>query len=123
MFLVRARNPKHLETLFPNAEVVLHAGSDYVARVTVPRSDLMALLADRLNAISATNFKNSVEDDHLHDLYLDFWGRHLKYQDDVAVIRAAPRIWQHMLEEGAMCIRPSTSTLAKPRWRHNVVTL
>jgi hypothetical protein len=40
-----------------------------------------AVLGDRIEQIDYTNFKNSVKGHDLHNMYLDFWSRHRRYQD------------------------------------------
>jgi hypothetical protein len=37
-------------------------------------------MMDRIDGINYPNFKNSVKDDDLHNLYLAFWGDHHRYQ-------------------------------------------
>jgi hypothetical protein len=44
-------------------------------------------------AIDYTNFKNSVQDDQLHDLYSDFWTLHYRYQHTTATKRATPTFY------------------------------
>jgi hypothetical protein len=78
---VRARRREHLERLFPEQPVFMSEYTDYRWRVFVTKKTLAALLADRIDALNYTNFKESVADAELHDLYLDFWTHHRAYQD------------------------------------------
>lgn len=79
--VVRARRREHLENLFgQNMEIVVSTDSDYKYRVFVERGLLADLAHKTLMSLSYDNFKNSVEDDDLHDLYADFWELHHKIQ-------------------------------------------
>jgi hypothetical protein len=79
--LVRARRREHLENLFgQDAEILVNAGTDYKYRTFVDRSVVADLAHRALMNISYDNFKNSVKDDTLHDLYADFWELHYEIQ-------------------------------------------
>lgn len=80
MLVVRARKREHLERLLPDEEVVDLPSRDYAHRIFVKRDAFKALLQREIDALSYHNFKDAVEDDGLHDLYLDFWQLHLRYQ-------------------------------------------
>lgn len=80
---VRARRREHLVRLFPGHKVHRSLGTDYEWRVFVSRDEFAALLAGRAAGINYDNFKDSVEDDDLHDLYARFWALHLDYQTAV----------------------------------------
>ena len=80
MLKVRARKKRHLQTLFPKAKIVSTARTDYAHRVFVTKTEFAKLLAERVLAIDYDNFKNSVRDRKLHDLYADFWELHYGYQ-------------------------------------------
>jgi hypothetical protein len=77
---VRARKREHLETLFPGAKIHTTAKTDYAHRVFVGRKAFARLVVDRIMNIDYDNFKDSVEDNELHDLYADFWTLHYRYQ-------------------------------------------
>ena len=78
---VRARRKKDLLNVFgQNVEIIKDAGSDYRWRTFVDRKAFAALVAARVEKINYPNFKNSVGDHDLHDLYLDFWTKHNRYQ-------------------------------------------
>jgi hypothetical protein len=78
---VRARKREHLERLFPNAEIITIPSRDYACRVFVTKPQFAELLARRVGEIDYPNFKNSVCEDGLHDLYADFWDLHWSYQE------------------------------------------
>src|SRR4051812_10591751 len=79
--VVRARRREYLENLFGQSmEIVVSTDSDYKYRVFVERGLLADLAHKTLMSLSYDNFKNSVEDDDLHDLYADFWELHHEIQ-------------------------------------------
>ncbi|TPO05173.1 hypothetical protein [Mesorhizobium sp. B1-1-5] len=55
-------------------------GRDYSCRHFTSPDRLVKVLADRMNAIDYTNFKNSVADLRLRRLYGEFWRLHAEYQ-------------------------------------------
>jgi hypothetical protein len=80
--LIRARRKQDLLNVCGNdVEVLRDAGTDYRWRAFVDRKAFSALVAARIDKISYTNFKNSVADHDLHDMYMDFWSRHHRYQE------------------------------------------
>lgn len=80
--LVRARRKQDLLNVCgKDVEVLKDAGTDYRWRTFVDRKAFSALVAARIDNIGYTNFKNSVKDHDLHDMYMDFWSRHYRYQD------------------------------------------
>jgi hypothetical protein len=70
-----------LKDLFPSIPVIVGAGSDYLYRVSVPREILARTLLARVSEIDYPNFKESVQDHGLAELYGDFWLKHRAYQD------------------------------------------
>jgi hypothetical protein len=82
--MVRARRKKDLLNVFgEHAEIIKNAGTDYRWRGFVDRRVFSALVAARMENINYSNFKNSVGDHELHDLYMDFWNlRHCYQQQD-----------------------------------------
>ena len=79
--VIRARRKEHLERLFPNKEVIVGGSTDYNYRVYCPKSEFAALVAKSIENIEYDNFKSSVKERDLHDLYLDFWFLHRKFQE------------------------------------------
>jgi hypothetical protein len=78
---VRARKRKHLERLFPGYKVHRSEDTDYRFRVFVTKKLFAFIVAKRVREIDYPNFKDSVRDDELHDLYAGFWFQHRKYQE------------------------------------------
>src|ERR1017187_2450237 len=80
--LVRARRKQDLLSVCgKDVEVLKDAGTDYRWRAFVDRNAFSALVAARFDKIDYTNFKNSVRDHDLHEMYMDFWSRHYRYQE------------------------------------------
>ncbi len=80
--VVRARRKEHLERLFPGRVIVMTPDRDYAARVFVSRDEFASVMADRIEKIDYDNFKSSVDDRQLRDLYKKFWGQHWSYQNE-----------------------------------------
>jgi hypothetical protein len=78
--LVRARKQEHLTRLFPSKPIAITPEADYAARVFVTKAEFAAVITERITAISYPNFKNSVRDHRLHQLYSEFWTLHWRYQ-------------------------------------------
>ncbi|TIW25778.1 MAG: hypothetical protein E5V63_16320 [Mesorhizobium sp.] len=55
-------------------------GRDYACRHFTSPDRLVRVLADRVNEIDYSNFKNSVADHRLRRLYGEFWYLHAEYQ-------------------------------------------
>jgi hypothetical protein len=80
--MVRARRKQDLQNVCGLCvEVIENAGSDYRWRAFVDRKAFAALVAERVENIEYTNFKNSVADHDLHELYMRFWELHHRYQE------------------------------------------
>ena len=77
---VRARKKEHLKQLFPERTIYTTKHTDYAHRVFVGRKAFTKMLAQRVAEIDYGNFKDSVKDNDLHNLYADFWELHWKYQ-------------------------------------------
>ena len=78
--MVRARRKADLSNIFgPDAEVIETPEADYGWRVFIDRERFKVLVNALIDRIDYTNFKNSVRDDDLHDLYTEFWGLHRDY--------------------------------------------
>ena len=79
--LVRARRQKDLvNAVGPDAKIENTLDHDYHWRTYISREDFKLLMMDRIDGIDYPNFKDSVKDDDLHDLYLGFWTDHNLYQ-------------------------------------------
>lgn len=78
--VVRARRPEILANLFPTTAIIITESSDYRYRIYVSKAGFAERVARRLDEISYPNFKNSVKDEELHELYCEFWHLHHEYQ-------------------------------------------
>lgn len=73
--LVRARRKGDIENVFgPAFKGVETSGHDYLYRAEIPRRVVANVVRDRILSIDYDNFKNSVDDDRLHDVYASVWG-------------------------------------------------
>lgn len=79
--LVRARRKGDIEKVFPDAEVVRTPGRDYLFRAQVSRELVAKTIADQVRGIGYDNFKSSVRDDKLHNVYARFWHGHASLQE------------------------------------------
>jgi hypothetical protein len=77
---VRARKREHLQRLFPNAEIIKVPNTDYACRVFVSKKEFADLVTQRIEEIDYPNFKDSVQEPGLHDLYASFWQLHYRFQ-------------------------------------------
>lgn len=80
--VVRARQREHLSTLFPGKKIYVDKKADYIARVYVSKVEFARMMVERIGAIDYDNFKSSVVDHSLGDLYMDFWQLHREYQNE-----------------------------------------
>lgn len=71
--LVRARREGDIEKLWPDAKVTEYTKSDYLYRAAISKLDIALALAHEVNEIDYPNFKDSVEDEALHDAYTEVW--------------------------------------------------
>jgi hypothetical protein len=78
--VVRARHKDHLPALFPDHSVEVHHDRDYRYRILVSKQEFAEMVQNNIMNINYNNFKDSVDDDNLHDLYADFWRLHYRYQ-------------------------------------------
>jgi hypothetical protein len=95
VLLVRARVRGHIESVFPNAQVLRRPGRDYLYRAFIDRATVAQVVMGKVLGIHYPNFKDSVKDDELHDAYAGVWRvmSHLQkvrpYGDDSAAARRA----------------------------------
>ena len=59
--LVRARNPKHITSTFPDAEMYTLTSADSPFRADVPREDVIEFMSRRLEHMTYDNFKNTID--------------------------------------------------------------
>ncbi len=73
--VVRARNANHITATFPHAKVVMKWSrwTDYPARAFMLREGVAAVIAQQVENIDYSNFKDSVKNHPLHDAYMAVW--------------------------------------------------
>ena len=73
--LVRARIDGDIERVFPAADVIEGAGTDYRYRARVSRAEVTQAMTDAVEAIDYGNFKNSIPkySKDRHDAYMSVW--------------------------------------------------
>ena len=71
--LVRARHPKHIASILPDANVTHMPSADYPYRTVARRGDVHRALTEYLLNLDYDNFKNSVPDPEYHDACRDVW--------------------------------------------------
>lgn len=79
--LVRARRQGDIERVFPQAQVIEGAGTDYRYRARIPRSQVADAIAEAVRKIEYGNFKNEVAENDRHDAYFDVWSAMNKFQE------------------------------------------
>ncbi len=100
LLLVRARRKGDIEMVFSVTNVVESDDSDYRFRIWLSRHDVKKVMANEIDRIDYDNFKNSVEDEELHDAYTKVWGVFYRIQ-----LRKYPRKepvyadWSEYLEQ------------------------
>ena len=70
---VQARVRAHLRAIFPDETITETPRNDYQFRAFIPVSKVAKAIHDSIKEIDYNNFKNSVENDDLHDAYSDVW--------------------------------------------------
>ena len=78
--LVRARRKCDIEHVFPKADVVEGAGTDYRYRARIDREEVALRMADEVRGISYPNFKSTIKDHDRHDAYMSVWNTMYRYQ-------------------------------------------
>jgi len=71
--LVRARREGDIQRIFPGAVVEKRPERDYLFRALIDRELVAIAIASEVNAISYSNFKNSVKNNRLHDALARVW--------------------------------------------------
>lgn len=73
--MVRARLMRDIIAVFPAAEVVSSAGTDYPFRAFIPRVAVVDAISSRIWNIGYPNFKASIPPwaQHRHDIYSRVW--------------------------------------------------
>lgn len=71
--LVRARRKGDIERVFPGAEVIEGAGTDYRYRARIDREAVAQAMAEAVRNVRYGNFKSTVKDRARHDAYMGVW--------------------------------------------------
>ena len=80
--IVLARRKRDLLNTFgQNATIVESPDRHYRWRLFIDRESFKAVVAGQIDAITYSNFKRSVEDKELHEMYTEFSQIHLQYQE------------------------------------------
>jgi hypothetical protein len=80
--IVLARRKRDLLSTFgQDANIVETIDRHYRWRVFIDRESFKAVVAGQIDAIHYTNFKKSVKDKDLHEMYTEFSQIHLQYQE------------------------------------------
>ena len=79
--VVRSRRREILKSLFPEKQILVLGIADYRYRVYCSKQEMSKILVDRVDQINYNNFKDSVQDENLHDLYDQMWFLHYCYQE------------------------------------------
>ena len=79
--LVRARRSGDIERVFPEAQVIEGAGTDYRYRARIPRDQVADAIAESVRNIAYGNFKNQVAENDRHDAYFDVWRAMNRFQE------------------------------------------
>ena len=71
--LVRARSESHIMSAFPDCDMFVLKNADYPYRAYIERYHVANVVSQRLMETEYDNFKASVRDEKLHDLYTNMW--------------------------------------------------
>lgn len=91
VLLMRARAREHLVALAGKGKehLIEHTPErDYAWRIEVAKESVAELLFTLVMCIDYGNFKGSVKDDLLHELYSTWWSAGLRYQRDLEDLEA-----------------------------------
>lgn len=107
--MVRARDRDSITNVFGNHLVVTETpNNDYRYRVSLLKSVVSKVIAEKITEIDYSNFKNSVEDPELSLAYLDFWQTMYLYQHSV-VRKREPRFIVEKQHESFNKFHPRTA--------------
>lgn len=79
--LVRARKAGDIGAVFPDAEVIEGAGTDYRYRARIDRERVAQAMADQVRGIRYGNFKATVKDRERHDACMRVWDVMYAFQE------------------------------------------
>lgn len=77
--LVRARNQNHIESYFPDADIYTDADADYPYRADIHRDVVADVMTEYVYDIQYDNYKNSVNEEELHDALIGVWQTMYRY--------------------------------------------
>ena len=80
--LVRTRNMKHIEALFPHADHFTLNYSDYPHRAIVSRKEVAEIVSNYVVSINCDNFKNSISENEFRDACNIIWSVMYQYGAD-----------------------------------------
>jgi len=79
--VVRARRKEILQRLFPDREITELWNADYMYRTYCSKEEFKNIMSESIDNIDYSNFKETVKDKDLHELYCRFWALHFYYQN------------------------------------------
>ena len=77
--LVRARNQNHIESYFPDADIYTITDADYPYRADIHRDVVADVMTEYVYDIQYDNYKNSVNEEELHDALISVWQTMYRY--------------------------------------------
>ena len=79
--LVRARRQEDITRIFPQAQVQVGGGTDYLYRARIDREEVAQRVAEAVRGIRYPNFKSTVDEEKRHEAYLQVWGEMADFQE------------------------------------------
>lgn len=79
--LVRARRRGDIERVFPSADIIENAGTDYRYRARIDREQVALAMAEQVRAIQYPNYKGAIHDEALHNACMSVWSAMARLQD------------------------------------------
>ena len=80
-FQVKSRVIEPLEILWPDHDIEVISWADYRFRITISKDDVVSVLANEINVINYTSFKNQCEKDECyHHALTRIWGIMYNFQ-------------------------------------------
>lgn len=79
--LVRARRQEDMTRIFPQAQVQVGGGTDYLYRARIDREEVAQRVAEAVRGIRYPNFKSTVDEEKRHEAYLQVWGEMADFQE------------------------------------------
>ena len=81
-FQIKSRVPEPLESLWPEYEIQVLDWADYMFRINVPKSEVIAVLLNEITeSLDYTSFKHECENDQsYHDALVRVWTVMYNYQ-------------------------------------------